>query len=81
MISINVNNPKGRMIFVSRIYSSPAGTTPTTLTLPPGTYTIETLNNGSVDFRGRVVDVPDDTEVDLDLQPVSSARVAGANNP
>ena len=71
MIYIRVRTPVGRKLYVSTDYSSPSDRpTPTTLTLPAGPYTIETVFNFAVDYRGSVDNIPDETSVNLDLDPV-----------
>ncbi len=69
MIFITVKSPAGRQIYVGRdySYSYPTGEP---IVLQAGTHTFETVLDGAVDYRGRVVNVANGTNMDLDLQPV-----------
>ena len=70
MIFITVNSPDGRQVYVGRDYDNSYGAAPVTIPLQAGTHTFETLQNDAVDYRGRVINVPDGLNLTLDLQPV-----------
>jgi len=70
MIFINVKSPVGREIFARGDYSQSFGTAPLTISTQPGTHTFDATQDNAVDFRGRVRNVPDGANVDLDLDPL-----------
>jgi hypothetical protein len=70
MIFITVRGPAGRQIYAGGEYDNPYGEAPVTIIRQAGTWTFETVKDNAVDYRGRVVDVIDGTNLDLDLQPV-----------
>lgn len=72
MIFINVNSPVGREVFARGDYTVSFGTIPVTIATQAGTHTYDTVADNTVDFRGRVVNVPDGATVDLDLKPLAA---------
>lgn len=69
MIYITVRSPAGRQVYVGSDYSfSYAAGEP--IVLDAGTHTFETVLNGFVDFRLRLIDVPNGTNRTIDLLPV-----------
>lgn len=70
MIFIYVRSPASREIYVGTDYDNSFGVSPLTISRQAGTWTFSTVKNGAVDYRGRVIDVIDGTNITLDLQPV-----------
>ena len=71
MIIVVVKLPPDREIFVNGDYDEPRARSQEDIVLKPGTHKFETLTqDGSVDFRQRLVDVPDFTLRLITLDPV-----------
>jgi len=77
MIRVTVKGPNGRAIYVNGVYEESVGTIEKSLSLNPGTHRFETVlrrtkaeGGDRIDFRGRVVKVPDHAKVECILKPV-----------
>jgi hypothetical protein len=69
---VSVAQPEGRDVYVDGVYDEAAEKIPFTFMLQAGSHKFETLNaNRAVDFRGRVTDLPNGSDVSISLVPVN----------